>query len=175
MKKLLLCSVFALMASCSTYNSIDSFYNAHKNDDEVFALRVPQVMFTLVSGISPDLEALVGTTKDLRYMQFPSSTAAQTQFLNRQMNSLTGNSFIEVYRKNEKTKRNVVSIRERRNSVKEILVYSNNNLNGSILYFNGDFDPAMVKELAEKNKFENISSGLVNQFSAKTPGIVNEQ
>ncbi len=174
MKKLLLCSVLVLLASCSTYNSIDSFYNAHKNDDEVFALRVPQVMFTLVSGISPELEALVGTTKDLRYMQFPSSTTAQTQFLNRQMNSLTGNSFIEVYRKNEKTKRNVVSIRERRNSVKEILVYSNNNLNGSILYFNGDFDPAMVKEMAEKNKFENISSGLVNQFSAKTPGIVNE-
>lgn len=174
MKKLLLCSLLVLLASCSTYNSIDSFYNAHKNDDEVFALRVPQVMFTLVSGISPELEALVGTTKDLRYMQFPSSTTAQTQFLNRQMNSLTGNSFIEVYRKNEKTKRNVVSIRERRNSVKEILVYSNNNLNGSILYFNGDFDPAMVKEMAEKNKFENISSGLVNQFSSKTPGIVNE-
>ena len=174
MKKLLLCSVLVLLASCSTYNSIDSFYNAHKNDDEVFALRVPQVMFTLVSGISPELEALVGTTKDLRYMQFPSSTTAQTQFLNRQMNSITGNSFIEVYRKNEKTKRNVVSIRERRNSVKEILVYSNNNLNGSILYFNGDFDPAMVKEMAEKNKFENISSGLVNQFNAKTPGIVNE-
>jgi len=174
MKKLLLCSVFVLLASCSTYNSIDGFYNAHKNDDEVFALRVPQVMFTLVSGISPELEALVGTTKDLRYMQFPSSTTAQTQFLNRQMNSLTGNSFIEVYRKNEKTKRNVVSIRERRNSVKEILVYSNNNLNGSILYFNGDFDPAMVKEMAENNRFENISSGLVNQFSAKTPGIVNE-
>ena len=175
MKKLFLGSVLILLAACSSYNSIDSFYNAHKNDDEVFALRVPQVMFTLVRGISPEMDALVGTTKDLRYMQFPSSTDAQTQYLNRQMNTMTGSSFIEVYRKNEKSKRNVVSIRERRNSVKEILVYSNNNMNGSILYFNGDFDPVMVKDLAEKNKFDRISSGLVNQFSAKTPGIVNEK
>ena len=46
-------------------------------------------------------------------MQFPSATPARTQFLNKQMNGITGNSFIEVYRKNDELKRNVVSIREK--------------------------------------------------------------
>ncbi len=174
MKKIFVALTAILLLSCGTHNSIDSFYNAHKNDDHVFALRVPQVMFSLVKGISPEMEALIGTTKDLRYMQIPSNTPARTQYLNRQMNTITGNSFIEVYRKNELTKRNVVSIRERRNSVKEILIYNNNNQNGSILYFNGDFNPQMVKDMAEKNKFESISQGLVNTLGTETPGIVNE-
>lgn len=174
MKKAFALAAMVFLASCGTYNSMDSFYNAHKNDDDVLAIRVPQVMFALLAGISPEMEALVGTTKDLRYMQLPSSTPAQTQYLNRQMNTLTGNSFIEVFRKNDNTKRNVVSIRERRNVVREILVYNNDNLNGSILYFNGNFDPVMVRELAEKNKFDGIANGLVGKFNPQTPGIVNE-
>ena len=96
------------------------------------AVCVPQFMLTLISGISPEMQSLVGNTRDLRYMRFPSATPAKTQFLNKQMNGITGNSFIEVYRKNDELKRNVVSIREKRNSVKEILIY-NNNLNGSLL------------------------------------------
>jgi len=174
MNKVFTLAVLVLLTSCGSYNSIDSFYNAHKNDDDVLAIRVPRVMFTLLGGISPEMEALVGTTKDLRYMQLPSRTPVQTQYLNRQMNNLTGNSFIEVFRKNDKTKRNVVSIRERRNVVKEILVYNNDNLNGSILYFSGNFDPIMVRDLAEKSKFDAISSGLVGKFNPQTPGIVNE-
>ncbi|WP_265242503.1 DUF4252 domain-containing protein [Muriicola sp. Z0-33] len=163
-----------LAASCSSYNSIDNFYNAHKNDDKVMAIRVPRVMLSLVSGISPEMNALVGNTKDLRYMQFPSTTPARTRFLNNQMNNITGNSFIEVFRKNDELKRNVVSIREKRNSVKEILIYNNNNIRGSFLYFNGDFDPVKVRELAKNNQFEKLSSGLIQQFGSGTPGIVNE-
>jgi len=163
-----------LVTSCGSYNSIDSFYNTHKNDDQVMAIRVPQVMLSLISGISPEMEALVGTTKDLRYMQFPSTTPARTQFLNKQMNIITGSSFIEVFRKNDNLKRNVVSIREKRNTVKEILIYNNNNLNGSFLYFNGNFDPVKIREMAKNNQFEKLSSGLLQQFSSKTPGVVNE-
>ena len=172
MKKLF--SVFLiglLFTSCSTYNSIDGFYNQHKNDDQVLAIRVPRVMLSLVSTISPEMQAMVGSTRDIRYMQFPSATEGRTQYLNREMNSITGNSFIEVFRKNDNLKRNVVSIRERGNSVREILVYKNDNATGSILYFNGDFDPVKVKEMAEAGKFENISEGLIKQFNARTPGI----
>jgi len=160
-----------LLTSCGSYNSIDTFYNAHKNDNQVTAVRVPQFMLTLISGISPEMQSLVGNTRDLRYMRFPSATPAKTQFLNKQMNGITGNSFIEVYRKNDELKRNVVSIREKRNSVKEILIYNNNNLTGSFLYFNGDFDPVKVRDLAKNNEFGKLGDGLIKQFSAGTPGI----
>lgn len=162
------------LASCGSYNSIDRFYNAHKNDDQVTAIRVPQVMLSLIGGIAPEMKAFVGNTKDLRYMQFPSATPARTQYLNKQMNSITGNSFIEVFRKNDDFKRNVVSIREKRNTVKEILIYNNNNLNGSFLYFNGNFDPEKVREMAKNDQFEKLSDGLIRQFGAGTPGIITE-
>lgn len=55
----------------------------------------------MIGNISPEMKSLVGNTKDLRYMQFPSATEDRTRFLNQQMNGITGSSFIEVYRKND--------------------------------------------------------------------------
>ncbi|PIB23808.1 hypothetical protein BFP77_16000 [Maribacter sp. 4U21] len=174
-RKLSALLLLVLISGCGSYNSIDTFYNAHKNDNQVTAVRVPQFMLTLISNISPEMQSLVGNTRDLRYMQFPSATPARTQFLNKQMNGITGNSFIEVYRKNDELKRNVVSIREKKNTVKEILIYNNNNQNGSFLYFNGNFDPVKVRDMAKNNEFETLGEGLLNQFGSGTPSINPEQ
>lgn len=158
--------VFFFLTSCGSYNSIDTFYNAHKNDNQVTAVRVPQFMLTLISGISPEMKSLVGNTKDLRYMRFPSATPSRTDYLNQQMNGITGSSFIEVYRKNDNLKRNVVSIREKRNTVKEILIYNNDNQSGSFLYFNGNFDPVKVREMAQNEEFGDLGIDLMNQFNS---------
>ncbi len=173
MKKLILLLPIILLNSCGSYNSIDSFYEAHKNDNQVTAIRIPQFMFTLVSEISPEMKSLVGNTRDLRYMQFPSKTESQTKFLNTQMNNFASSSFIEVFRKNDELKRNVVSIREKRDVVKEILIYNNDNATGSFLYFNGNFDPVKVRELAKNNQFEEFSKGLLPQMNLSTPGIMD--
>ncbi|QLG43802.1 DUF4252 domain-containing protein [Costertonia aggregata] len=175
MKRMLVILCMMLIASCSSYNSVDTFYNAHKNDNKVTAVRVPQFMLTMISGISPEMKAIVGNTKDLRYMQFPSTTPSRTQFLNEQMNGITGNSFIEVFRKNDRLKRNVVSIREKRNTVKEILIYNNNNVSGSFLYFNGNFDPVKVREMAKNEQFRTLGDGLIGQFGSGTPGVINNR
>ena len=164
-----------LMSSCGSYNSIDSFYEAHKNDDQVTAVRVPRFMLSLLGNISPEVNSLIGNTKDLRYMQFPSATPERTKFLNNSMNNMTGSSFIEVYRKNDNQKRNVVSIREKRDAVKEILIYNNNTTRGSFLYFNGNFDPVKVRQMAKNEDFQKLGDELINQFNlGSTPGI-NEQ
>ncbi|TKD65888.1 DUF4252 domain-containing protein [Flavobacterium sp. ASW18X] len=164
MKKLLSFVFLLILASCSSYNSIADFYEAHKNDNQVTAFRVPQFMFSLVRSISPEMNSIIGDTKDLRYMQFPSATDTQSQFLNNQMNSFTGNSFIEIYRKNDHLKRNVISVREKRDVIKEILVYKNDNINGSFLYFKGNFDPVQVRKMAANNEFESFSQSLLPQM-----------
>ncbi|WP_343486135.1 DUF4252 domain-containing protein [Allomuricauda sp. d1] len=171
MKKLAFIFCTVLVSACGSYNSIDNFYKAHKNDAQVTAIRVPKFMFSLIGEISPEMKSMVGNTKDLRYMQFPSATDAQSRFLNNQMNNFTSNSFIEVFRKNDELKRNVVALREKRDVVKEILIYNNDNLKGSFLYFSGNFDPQKVRELAKSNEFQNFSEGFVPQFNLQTPGI----
>ncbi len=90
------------------------------------------------------------------------------------MNNITGTSFIEVFRNNDELKRHVVSIRERRNSVKEILIYNNNNRSGSFIYFNGDFDPVKIKQMAQSKHFEKLDEGLIQHFNVRTPGLVTE-
>ena len=162
---LLTIMLLLLLSGCGGYNSNDTFYNAHKNDDQVTAVRVPRFMLGMVSEISPEMKTLIGNTKDLRYMQFPSTTPTRTQFLNQQMNGITGDSFIEVFRKNDNLKRNVVSIREKREAVKEILIYNNNGQTGSFLYFNGNFDPSKVRQLAKEDGFKVLGDGILNQFS----------
>jgi len=174
-KRTLFLIVLILASSCSTYNSIDTFYNAHKDDNQVTAVRVPRFMLSVLSTISPEMKSLIGNTKDLRYMQFPSATTERTQFLNKQMNGITGSSFIEVYRKNDELKRNVVSIREKRDAVKEILIYNNNAVQGSFLYFNGNFDPEKVREMANKEEFRDLGDGLIKQFNMGSPKINPKQ
>ena len=173
MKKFSFILGLILLSGCGSYNSIDSFYEAHKNDSQVTAIRVPRFMFSLISEISPEMESFVGNTRDIRYMQFPSANESQTQFLNNQMNNFTGSSFIEVFRKNDELKRNVVSIREKRDVVKEILIYKNDNIKGSFLYFNGNFNPMKVRELAKNQEFDNISKGILPKMNLSTPGITN--
>ncbi len=174
-KRTLLILSLVIVSACGSYNSIDTFYNAHKNDNQVTAVRVPQFMLALISNISPEMRSLVGNTKDLRYMQFPSATPTRTEYLNKQMNGITGNSFIEIYRKNDNLKRNVVSVREKKSAVKEILIYNNNNLNGSFLYFKGNFDPAKVREMAKNEEFQKLGNGLIEQFNMGTAPTVDQE
>lgn len=173
-KKFIFFVLILTVTACGSYNSIDRFYNAHKNDSQVTAIRVPQFMLSLLGNISPEMKSLIGNTKDLRYMQFPSATPERTQYLNTQMNSITGNSFIEVFRKNDDLKRNIISIREKRNAVKEILIYNNNNIRGSFLYFNGDFDPVKVREMAKKSEFNELPNSLVKEFNMQSSEEINE-
>ena len=165
--------LFCILTSCGSYNSIDTFYNTHKNDNQVTAVRVPRFMLGMLGEISPEMNALIGNTKDLRYMQFPSATPTRTQYLNQQMNGITGNSFIEVFRKNDNLNRNVVSIREKRDAVKEILIYNNNGQNGSFLYFNGNFDPIKVRALAKEDGFKILGDGIINQFAGRGTSDIN--
>jgi hypothetical protein len=173
-KKIIFLVCVLTLSACGSYNSIDRFYNAHKNDSQVTAIRVPQFMLSLLGNISPEMKSLIGNTRDLRYMQFPSATPERTQYLNTQMNTITGNSFIEVFRKNDELKRNVISIREKRNAVKEILIYNNNNIRGSFLYFNGDFDPVKVREMAKSSEFNELPNSLVKEFNMQSSEEINE-
>lgn len=171
LKKIAPIAIVLLITACSGYNAIGGFYEKHKNDNQVIAVRVPQFMFSLVSETSPEMKSVVGNIRDLRYMQFPSATEAQSRFLNNQMKTFTSNAFMEVFRRNDASKRNVVALREKRNVVKEILIYNNNNLNGSFLYFSGNFDPVSVRKLAKNNEFQKFTDGLLPQFNLQTPSI----
>ncbi len=150
--------------ACGSAHSVDQFYNKHKDDDQVTALRIPSVVIDMLSDLSPEMKSLFGDTDDIRLMKFSGMSPAKFNSLNTQINNLTSSSFIEVYRKNEEAKRNVISIREKRNVVKEILFYKTDSFNTTLLYLNGNFEPSKVRNLAESDQFNKVSETLNLQY-----------
>lgn len=170
MKKIILYIIIAVsFTSCGSYNSIDSFYEAHKNDNNVTAIQVPRFMLSTVGNLIPEMNEFVGNIKDLRYIQLNPKNDSESRLINSQINNLTTANFKEIYRKNEDENRTLVSLRERRDVVKEIMIYSNKNNKNSILYLNGDFNPAKVREYANDKKFDNLLNNFTNQYNVDSP------
>jgi len=156
-------------SACGSYNSIDNFYEAHKNDNNVTAIQVPRFMLSTVGNLIPEMNEFVGNIKDLRYIQLNPKNDGESRLINSEINSITTTSFKEIYRKNEDQNRTLVSLRERKDVVKEIMIYSNKNNKNSILYLNGDFNPAKVREYANDKKFDILINNFTNQYNIDSP------
>lgn len=155
------------ITSCGSYNSINSFYNQHKNDANVTAVRVPQFMLSLLRNASPEMNTFMGNVRDIRYIQLSPKTTTESSNINTQINNLTTNSFVEIFRKNADPIRTLVSVRENRDVVKEIMIYKTAPKNSSVFYMNGNFDPNTVKKYAEDGSFEKLSNTLTQQYNLK--------
>ncbi len=165
MKKYSFILLFSLLISCGSYNSINSFYNLHKNDANVTAFRVPHFMFSLLRGSSGEMNSFMNNVSDIRFIQLSPKTDIERTDISNQINGLVSNKFVEVYRKNEDEKRTLISVRENRDVVKEIIIYKNGKKNNSIFYFKGNFDPNRVRKYVKENKFDNLSNNVLQQFN----------
>jgi len=121
-------------------------------------------MLSTVGNLIPEMNEFVGNIKDLRYIQLNPKNDNEGRLINTQINSLTTSNFKEIYRKNENEKRTLVSLRERKDVVKEIMIYSNNNNKNTILYLNGNFNPAKVRQYASEEKFDSLINNFTQQY-----------
>jgi len=173
MKRYSLLLIFSIFISCGSYNSINGFYNLHKNDANVTAFRVPHFMFSLLRSSSGEMNSFMNNVSDIRFIQLSPKTDAESTTISNQINGLVSNKFVEVFRKNEDTKRTLISVRENRDVVKEIIIYKNGKQHNSIFYFKGNFDPNRVRKYVKENKFDNLSNTVLQQFNFK-PDVSTE-
>ena len=167
MKRYCYLFVVLLFVSCSSYNSVNGFYNNHKNDANVTAIHVPQYMLGLLRGTSGEMNSFMANVKEIRFIQLKPNNQMERTAITNQINGLVSNSFVEVFRKNEEENRTLISVREKRDIVKEIIIYKNNNKNNSIFYLNGNFDPSTVREYVKNDKLDNLSNSILqlNNFN----------
>lgn len=165
MKNYTLIIVLLTLVSCGSYNSINSFYNAHKNDTNVTAIRVPQYMLSLIRNASPEMNSFMGNVKDIRFIQLSPENDSQRNQLSREIGNLTTDNFIEVFRKNEEDIRTLISVREKKDVVKEIIISKNGLKNNSVFYLNGNFNPERVREYVKTDKFDKLSNSVLQQFN----------
>ena len=116
----------------------------------------------------------MGNVRDIRYIRLNPKTELESNGINNQINNLTTTKFIEVFRKNEDPIRTLVSVRENRDVVKEIMIYKTAPQTSSVFYMNGNFDPNTVRSYAKEGKFENLSNTLMKQYNIVPDTTVNE-
>ncbi len=174
MKNFLFGLIILLFTSCGSYNSINSFYNQHKNDANVTAVRVPQFMLSLLRNASPEMNSFIGNVNDIRYIQLSPKTDIESSTINNEINNLTTNSFVEVFRKNEDPIRTLVSVRENKDVVKEIMIYKTALKSSSVFYMNGNFNPNTVRKYAKEGNFDKLSNTLMQQYNL-VPNTTTEQ
>ncbi|MFD0861942.1 DUF4252 domain-containing protein [Sungkyunkwania multivorans] len=176
MKKALFVCLLVIFTSCGSYLSMNSFYNRHKNDPNVSAVRVPVFMFSFLQGLSPEMNGLLNNVNDLRYMQLRDISLIESERINAEMSQIITDRFVEVYRKNDGLARTVYSVREKGDVIKEVIIYTNNGSRSTIVYLNGNFAPQTIRMMAKNDGFESLSSSLSRQYQPNgmsTPGITN--
>lgn len=161
MKKYSYLLLVLLFISCGSYNSINNFYNLHKNDANVTAIHVPQYMLSLLRGTSGDMNNFLSNVKEIRFIQLQPATENERTSISAQIDGLVSNNFVEVFRKNEDENRTLISLREKRDVVKEIIIFKNNSKNNSIFYLNGNFNPVKVREYVKSNELDNLSNSIL--------------
>ena len=152
---------------------MNTFYNQHKNDANVTAIRVPQFMLSLLRNASPEMNNFMGNVRDIRYIQLSPKTEVESKQINTQINNLTTTSFVEVFRKNEDPVRTLVSVRENRDVVREIMIYKTAPNTSSVFYMNGNFNPNTVRRYAKDGNFDKLSNTLLQQYKIQEP-ITNQ-
>jgi len=163
-----------LLFSCGSYNSINSFYNVHKNDANVTAIRVPQYLLSLLRNTSGEMNSFMGNVRDIRYIQLSPKTETERNLISDQINNLVSNNFVDVFRKNEEHKRTLISVREKRDVVKEIIIYNNGTRTNSVFYLNGNFNPQRVRKYVDEGKFDNLSNTIFQEMNLVPPTLENE-
>ena len=168
MKKIILILSFLTFLSCGSYYKMANFYSAHKNDDKVTAMQVPRFMFTVLKGLSPEMNSVLANVNDLRYIQLQPKNKSAQQTIQAEINQLTNERFTDIYRKNDTYKRTLVSVREQGSVIKEVIVHTTANEKHTVLYLNGNFNPNTIKEYAETGKFDNLAQSITQQYSWNT-------
>ncbi|MDY7394560.1 DUF4252 domain-containing protein [Aureibaculum sp. 2210JD6-5] len=165
MKKIILLLFAFSLLSCGSYNSINSFYNAHKNDPQVTAIQVPQYLLSLLRHSSGEMNSFMGNVRDIRYIQLSPQTDIEANRISNEINSLVSKNFVDVYRKNNDDIRTLISLREKKDVVKEIIIYKNGAKSNSVFYLNGNFNPQQVRKYVDEGKFDNLTNSVFQQMN----------
>ena len=124
-------------------------------------------MLSVLRGTSGEMNSFMANVREIRFIQLKPNNQMERTAISNQINGLVSNRFVEVFRKNEEENRTLISVREKRDVVKEIIIYKNNNKNNSIFYLNGNFDPSTVRDYIKNDKLDNLSNSILqlNNFN----------
>jgi predicted SnoaL-like aldol condensation-catalyzing enzyme len=144
------------LISCSGTAKFNQFYGQHKNDNNVKSFQVPRYLKSLVKNISPELNSVFKNVSDFKTISFTNSTPQQDKQITDGVNNITRN-YTDVIRNNNSDKKTLVSVKEKGDFIKEVLIHTHENNNHKIIFLKGNFDPDRIKSLIDDHELEELN------------------
>ena len=144
------------LISCSGAAKFNQFYSQHKNDNNVKSFQVPRYLKSLVKNVSPELNNVFKNVSDFKTISFTNSTPQQDIQITEGINNITQN-YTDVIRNNNADKKTLVSVKEKGDFIKEVLIHTHENNNHKIIFLKGNFDPNKIKSLIDDHELEELN------------------
>ncbi len=173
MKKLITCLfILALLSSCGSSKSFQSFFNEHKADMGVTAFQVPNFMKAILANISPKQNMFDNLT-DFKFITFNNTTPTYQQNLITEMNVVANNSYTDMFRKNTVENTKIISVKEFGNVVTEAVVFDSKPAKTTVFYIKGQFDPDKIKAFSDDATFDDFSKKLQEEYQMNINTTIN--
>lgn len=150
---------------CACGSSFQGFYNNHKADLGATSFQVPNFMKAVLSNVSHDVKHAIGNIDDFKYIKLTNVTETKRQLLIAEMNAVTNNGYLDVFRKNELDKTRIISVKELGNVVTDAIIFNSTKAGTYAYYLQGNFDPEKIKSFANENTFNAFSSDLLQNYN----------
>lgn len=153
--KIMFLIILINLISCSSSQSFNNFYNQHKNDNNVSSFQVPSYLRSLIKNASPELNEIFKNVKDFKSISFTDCTPQQSQQINDEINMITKN-YTDIRRKNTEEKRTLISVKEKGDIIKEVIIHKSNDNNHYILFLKGNFNPERIQSFVNTNELNDL-------------------
>jgi len=164
MKKYILILLCFSLYNCGS--SFQGFYNNHKNDLGATSFQVPNFMKAVLGSLSPEVSNVLGNITDLKYIKFDNISANKRTQLVQELNEVTNYGYTDMFRKNEVSETRVISVKEFGAVLTHVILFKSAEKQTSAFYLEGNFDPEKVKTLSEPEKFDTITSQLLQGYQS---------
>ncbi len=101
------------------------------------------------------MNSLVKNVRDFKTINFRDCSAVQSEEINNEINFITKN-YTDVVRNNSEEGNTLISVKEKGNSIKEVIIHKSSQNDHKILFLKGNFNPERIRQLASNNELENI-------------------
>ena len=145
MKRILLLLTVILITSCSSYNTVPSFYDRN-NVGTNKAYYMPSFKENIMDSLSPYSRNMLLDVTDLRYIELNEKDENKNELLKIEIKGLFKKRFKDIERLTENDSIKIVSMKVSNNIAKELIVYFNKDYRNQVLYVAGDLDPNAVRD-----------------------------
>lgn len=139
------------------------------------SFQVPKFMKTIVGSISPEINQAIGNISDFKYIKIENMNNLKRQSLIDEMNAITKQRYVDIFRKNEVDRTQIVSVKEKGVVVTDIIIFNSTADVSTAYYLQGHFDASKIRSLANEDGVDSLTNGLLKSYDSHTNTQINQE